>query len=144
MRELRGVRRPGGDRQAHMAFARVQGYLCDAAVVGACYRECVGPPSKPLKSQIRDLQRALGRAEVPGVPGELARLLAEEKEGGAEDAGACLGARFVRLWPECLSSAVLSSGVRHLSFAYFVVFGVACSANDLAQACRPVAPGAPG
>lgn len=60
------------------AFARVRGYLCDAAAIGACYREHVGPPSKPLKSQIRDLQRALGRAEVPGVPDELARLLAEE------------------------------------------------------------------
>ena len=56
--------------------------LCDAAVIGACYREHVGPPSKPLKSQIRDLQRALGMAEVPGVPEELARLLAEEKEEG--------------------------------------------------------------
>ena len=42
------------------AFARVRGYLCDAAAIGACYREHVGPPSKPLKSQIRDLQRALG------------------------------------------------------------------------------------
>ena len=65
------------------AFARVRGFLCDAAAIGACYREHVGPPSKPLKSQIRDLQRALGRAEVPGVPDELARLLAEEKEEGA-------------------------------------------------------------
>ena len=46
------------------AFARVRGFLCDAAAIGACYREHVGPPSKPLKSQIRDLQRALGRAEV--------------------------------------------------------------------------------
>ena len=34
------------------AFARVRGYLCDAAAIGACYREYVGPPSKPLKSQI--------------------------------------------------------------------------------------------
>ena len=67
------------------AFARVRGYLCDAAAIGACYREHVGPPSKPLKSQIRDLQRALGRAEVPGVPDELARLLAEEKEEGADE-----------------------------------------------------------
>lgn len=50
------------------AFARVRGYLCDAAAIGACYREHVGPPSKPLKSQIKELQRALGRAEVPGVP----------------------------------------------------------------------------
>lgn len=73
------------------AFARVRGFLCDAAAIGACYREHVGPPSKPLKSQIRDLQRALGRAEVPGVPDELARLLAEEKEEGAEE-----GARKVR------------------------------------------------
>ena len=73
------------------AFARVRGYLCDAAAIGACYREHVGPPSKPLKSQIRDLQRALGRAEVPGVPDELARLLAEEKEEGAEK-----GARKVK------------------------------------------------
>lgn len=45
----------------------------------------MGPPSKSLKSQIRDLQRTLGRAEVPGVPDELARLLAEEKEEGAEE-----------------------------------------------------------
>ena len=67
------------------AFARVRGYLCDAAAIGACYREYVGPPSKPLKSQIRELQHALGRAEVPGVPDELARLLAEEKEEGAEE-----------------------------------------------------------
>ena len=67
------------------AFARVRGYLCDAAAIGACYREHVGPPSKPLKSQIRDLQRALGRAEVPGVPDELARLLAQEKEEGADE-----------------------------------------------------------
>ena len=73
------------------AFARVRGYLCDAAAIGACYREHVGPPSKPLKSQIRDLQRALGRAEVPGVPDELARLLAEEKEEGADE-----GARKVK------------------------------------------------
>ena len=57
------------------AFARVRGYLCDAAAIGACYREHVGPPSKPLKSQIKELQRALGRAEVPGVPDELARLV---------------------------------------------------------------------
>ncbi|EPD33065.1 hypothetical protein HMPREF9306_00594 [Propionimicrobium lymphophilum ACS-093-V-SCH5] len=73
------------------AFARVWGFLCDAAAISACYREHVGPPSKPLKSQIRDLQRALGRAEVPGVPDELARLLAQEKEEGAED-----GARKVK------------------------------------------------
>ena len=73
------------------AFARVRGYLCDAAAISACYREHVGPPSKPLKSQIRDLQRALGRAEVPGVPDELARLLAEEKEEGADE-----GARKVK------------------------------------------------
>ena len=61
------------------------------AAIGACYREHVGPPSKPLKSQIRDLQRALGRAEVPGVPDELARLLAQEKEEGADE-----GARKVK------------------------------------------------
>ena len=73
------------------AFARVRGYLCDAAAICACYREHVGPPSKPLKSQIRDLQRALGRAEVPGVPDELARLLAQEKEEGADE-----GARKVK------------------------------------------------
>ena len=48
------------------------------------------------------------------------------------------------MWSECSSSAVLSSGVRHLSFASSVVFDVACSASDLARACRPVAPGAPG
>ena len=68
----------GGDE----AFAWVRGYLCDAAAICACYREHVGHPSKPLKSQIRDLQRALGRAEVPGV---LARMLAEEKEEGVEE-----------------------------------------------------------
>ena len=73
------------------AFARVRGYLCDAAAIGACYREHVGPPSKPLRSQIRDLQRALGRAEVPGVPDGLARLLAQEKEEGADE-----GARKVK------------------------------------------------
>lgn len=70
---------------------RVRGYLCDAASIGACYREHVGPPSKPLKSQIRELQRALGRAEVPGVPDELARLLAQEKDEGADE-----GARKVK------------------------------------------------
>ena len=69
----------------------MRGYLCDAAAIGACYREHVGPPSKPLKSQIRELQRALVRAEVPGVPDELARLLAEEKEEGADE-----GARKVK------------------------------------------------
>ena len=73
------------------AFARVRGYLCDAAAIGACYREHVGPPSKSLKSQIRDLQRALGRAEIPGVPDGLARMLAQEKEEGAEE-----GARKVK------------------------------------------------
>ena len=58
------------------ALAWVRGYLCDAAAIGACYHEHVGPPPKPLKSQIRDLQRTLGRAEVPGMParaGEAAR-----------------------------------------------------------------------
>ena len=73
------------------AFARVRGYLCDAAAICACYREHVAPPSKPLKSQIRNLQRALGRAEVPGVPDELARMLAKEKEEGADE-----GARKVK------------------------------------------------
>lgn len=73
------------------AFARVRGFLCDSAAIGACYREHVGPPSKPLKAQIRDLQRTLGRAEVPGVPDGLARLLAEEKEEGADE-----GARKVK------------------------------------------------
>ena len=34
---------------------------------------------------------------------------------------------------ECFSSAALSSGVRHLSFASSAVFAVACSASDLAQ-----------
>lgn len=73
------------------AFARVRGYLCDAAAICACYREHVGHPSKPLKSQIRDLQRALRRAEVPGVPDELAKMLAQEKEESAEE-----GARKVK------------------------------------------------
>ena len=73
----------------------------------------------------------------------LSRELSPRKVKGAH-AGACLGARFVRLWSECSSSAVLSSGVRHLSFASSVVFDVACYASDLARACRPVAPGAPG
>ena len=50
------------------AFARVRGYLCDAAAICACYREHVGPPSKPLKSQIRDLQRALGRRRSRACP----------------------------------------------------------------------------
>lgn len=63
-------------------------WRADAAVIGACYREHAGPPSKPLMSQIRDLQRAPGRAEVPGVLDELARPLAEEKEEGAEE-GTC-------------------------------------------------------
>lgn len=44
-----------------------------------------------MKSQIRDLQHALGRAEVPGVPDELAKLLEKEKEEGAEE-----GARKVK------------------------------------------------
>ena len=48
------------------AFARVRGYLCDAAAICACYREHVNPPSKPLKSQVRDLQRALGEGGGPG------------------------------------------------------------------------------
>lgn len=67
------------------AFARVRGFLCDAAAIGACYREHVGPPSKPLKSQIRDLQRALGRAEVPACrrAGEAARA----REGGGRRRG---------------------------------------------------------
>jgi hypothetical protein len=51
---------------------------------------------------------------------------------------------FVRLWLECFSSAVLSSGVRHLSFASFVVFGVACSASDLAQVFSPLPQVHPG
>ena len=63
----------------------------DSAVIGVCYREHVGSPSKPLKLQIRDLQRVLGREEVPGVSDDLARLLAEEKEEGAEE-----GARKVK------------------------------------------------
>lgn len=58
--------------------------------------------------------------------------------------GACLVIGVVRLWSGCSSSAVLSFGVRHLSFASFVVFDVACSASDLAQVFLPVAPGAPG
>lgn len=32
-----------------------------------------------------DLQRALGGVEVTGVPDELARMLAEEKEEGVEE-----------------------------------------------------------
>ena len=60
-------------------------WRADVSADGACYREHVGPSSKPLKSQIGDLQGALGRAEVPGVPDELARPLAEEKEEGAEE-----------------------------------------------------------
>ena len=73
------------------AFAGVRGYLCDSDAIGACYREHVGPPSKPPRSQTRDLQRALGRAEVPGVPDELGRLFAQEKEEGADE-----GARKVK------------------------------------------------
>ena len=73
----------------------------------------------------------------------LSSQLSPRKVKGAH-AGACLVAGIVRLWSECLSSAVLSSGVRHLSFASSVVFDVACYASDLARVCRPVAPGAPG
>ncbi len=46
----------------------------------------------------------------------------------------CLVAGVVRLWTECLSSAALSFGVRHLSFASSVVFDVECSASDLSRA----------
>lgn len=46
---------------------------------------------RPSSRTASNRQRALGRAEVPGVPEELARLLAEEKEEGAED-----GARKVK------------------------------------------------
>lgn len=48
------------------AFARVRGFMCDAAAISACHREYVGPPSKPLASQIRDLQRAFGEGGGPG------------------------------------------------------------------------------
>ncbi len=51
---------------------------------------------------------------------------------------------FVRLCLECFSSAVLSSGVRHLSFASSVVFDVACSASDLAWAFSPLPQVHPG
>lgn len=74
----------------------------------------------------------------------------EEPEEGlwltAKDAhaGARLVAGAIRLWSECSSSVVLSSGVRHPSSASSVVLAVACSASDLARACRPVTPGAPG
>ena len=46
----------------------------------------------------------------------------------------CLVAGVVRLWTECLSSAALSFGVQHLSFASSVVFDVECSASDLSRA----------
>lgn len=69
--------------------------------------------------------------------------LSPRKAKGAR-AGACLGSKFVQLCSECSSSAVLSSGVRHLSFVSSFVFDVACSASDLSRACRPVAPDAPG
>lgn len=46
---------------------------------------------RPSSRTASNRQRALGRAEVPGVPEELARLLAEEKEEGAEE-----GARKVK------------------------------------------------
>lgn len=66
--------------------------LCDAAVIGACYREHVGPPSKPLRSQIGTYSaRWGGRRSRARAGDELARLLAQEKEEGAED-----GARKVK------------------------------------------------
>ena len=73
-------------RGAHRLVCRPDSIALIA--ICACYREHVGPPSKPLRSQIRDLQRTLGRTEVPGVPDELARLLAGKKEEGAEGAPA--------------------------------------------------------
>lgn len=40
---------------------------------------------RPSSRTASNRQRALGRAEVPGVPDELARMLAQEKEEGAEE-----------------------------------------------------------
>lgn len=60
--------------------------LCDAAVIGACYREHVGPPSKPLRSQIGAYSARWGGRMSPGTcRDELARLLAEEKEEGTDE-----------------------------------------------------------
>lgn len=46
---------------------------------------------RPSSRTASNRQRALGRAEVPGVPDELAKILVQEKERGAED-----GARKVK------------------------------------------------
>ena len=69
------------------AFARVRGYLCDAAAICAGYREHVGPPSKPW---IRDLQRALWG----GGHGRVGRT--SEDARGREGEGADEGARKVK------------------------------------------------
>ena len=57
------------------------GYLAHSALA----------PGTRRLARRRARERHSGRAEVPGVPEELARLLAEEKEEGAED-----GARKVK------------------------------------------------
>ena len=73
------------------AFARVRGYLCDAAAICACYREHVAPSLKTAEVADKEPAARSGRAEVPGVPDELARMLAEEKEEGTDE-----GARKVK------------------------------------------------
>lgn len=66
--------------------------LCDAARDRRLLPRARGPSLKTAEVADRDLQRALGRAEVPGASrDELARLLAEEKEEGADE-----GARKVK------------------------------------------------
>lgn len=55
--------------------------LCDAAVIGACYREHVGPSPKTAEVADRDLQRALGRTEVPGTCRGRAGEAARAREG---------------------------------------------------------------
>lgn len=52
------------------AFARVRGYLCDAAAIGACYREHVGPPLKT--AEIADKGPA-ARSGEGGGPGRARR-----------------------------------------------------------------------
>ena len=66
--ELGGARRVllDGDE----AFARVRGYLCDAAADRACYREHVGPPFKT--AEVAD-KGAAARAGEGGGPGRARR-----------------------------------------------------------------------
>ena len=56
--------------------------LCDAAVIDACYREHVEPPSKTAEVADKGPTARAGEGRGPGRAGRLARLLAEEKEEG--------------------------------------------------------------